>query len=60
MKKICRIFVTCICMLFYGFVSPVSIYAQETNVQIEPRMASISTYSTELTISGGVASVTGL
>lgn len=52
-------FITCICMLFYGFASPVSIYTQETNVQIELRKANISTYSTEQTISGGVASVTG-
>lgn len=59
MKRLCKMLVTYTCMLFCGFTSPISTYAYETNVQIEPRMANISTYSTELTISSGVALVTG-
>lgn len=59
MKRVCAMAGICMCVLFCGFMSPVLAYAQETNVQIEPRMENISTYSTELTISNGVASVTG-
>lgn len=58
MKRLCRLAV--ICMLFFGMAIPVSVHAAGTNVQIDPRMSSISTYSTELSISSdGVASISG-
>lgn len=60
MKRLCRLAVICICMLFFGMAIPVSVHAAGTNVQIDPRMSSISTYSTELSISSdGVASISG-
>lgn len=60
MKRLCRLAVICIFMLFCEMVVPVSVHAAETNVQIDSRMTSISTYSTELSISSdGSASITG-
>lgn len=60
MKRLCGMAVICICMLFYGSVLPVSAYEKETTLLIEPRMDSISTYGTELSISSdGVASISG-
>lgn len=60
MKRLCRIAVICICMMFCGLSSSILVHAKEANVQIEPRMTSISTYSTELSISSdGVASISG-
>ena len=60
MKKICRVAVICICMLFCELVLPVSAHANEANVQIDPRMTSINAYHTELSISSvGVASISG-
>ena len=57
MKRLCRLAVICIFMLFCEMVVPVSVHAAETNVQIDSRMTSISTYSTELSIFS--ASITG-
>lgn len=63
MKKLCGLcsVAMCICMLFSGVISPVKVYAKETNVQaVEPRMTYIFSYSTELSISSnGAATVTG-
>lgn len=58
MKKICRMAVVCI--LLCGLVLPISVHAMETDMQIEPRMTSISLYNTDLTISSdGIASISG-
>ena len=60
MKKLCRMAVICICMLLCGLAFSVSSQAKEANARIEPRIAKIYTYSTELSISGGgVASISG-
>lgn len=60
MKKLCKMAVICICMLFCGMVFPVSAQAREADLQIMPRMASIGAYGTDLSISGGgVASISG-
>lgn len=65
MKKrygICGVFVLCAYMLLSGLAFPASVSAQEISAQaVEPRMTSISSYGTELSISSdGVASVTGM
>ncbi len=61
MKRLCRLAVICIFMLFCEMVVPASVHAAETNAQIDSRMTSISTYRTELSISSdGSASITGL
>lgn len=58
MKRLCGLAV--ICMLFFGMAIPVSVHAAGTNVQIDPRMSGISTYSTKLSISSdGVALISG-
>lgn len=60
MKRLCRMAVICICMLVCGLVFSVSARAKEVNAQIEPRIPSIYTYGTEISISsGGVASISG-
>lgn len=44
----------------FGMAIPVSVHAVGTNVQIDPRMSGISTYSTKLSISSdGVALISG-
>jgi len=49
-----------ICMLLCGLALPISVYAKETIAGVEPKMTSISAYSTDLTISSdGVASISG-
>ena len=58
MKRLCKMAV--IYMLLCGLVLPIPVHAKEANVEIEPRMTSISAYSTELSISStGVASISG-
>ena len=59
MKKLYRILVICVCVAFFNLTTSFLAFAQETNDQVEPRMENISTFSTELTISNGIASVTG-
>lgn len=60
MKKLCRMALICIVMLFCGLAFSVSVQAKEANARIEPRIARIYTYGTELSISsGGVASISG-
>lgn len=58
MKKICRMAVVYI--LLCGLILPIPVHAREPDVQMEPRMASISVYGTELSISSdGTASISG-
>lgn len=60
MKKLCKMAFVCICVLFCELVLLIPTHAKGVSVQIEPRMTSISFYSTELSISSdGIASVTG-
>ncbi len=52
--------VVCVCMLLCGGVSPITAVAKEANIQIEPRLAYISAYNVQLSISdNGVATITG-
>ena len=64
MKKmygICSALVIYLCIMVCGFTSPLTVFAQEMETQaVEPRMTSIFSYSTELSISSnGVATITG-
>lgn len=60
MKKLCRMAVICTCILLCSLAFSASVQAKEANAQIEPRMDSIYTYGTELSISSdGVASISG-
>lgn len=60
MKRLCKMVCIGICVLVCGLVLYEPVSAKGTSVEAEPRMTSISSYSTELTIStDGVASVTG-
>ena len=53
--------VVCVCMLICGGASPITAAAEETDVQIEPRLAYISTYNVQLSISDtGVATIKGM
>lgn len=50
----------CVCMLICGGTSPITAVAQEADIQIEPRLAYISAYNVQLSISDtGVATITG-
>lgn len=62
MHKVCAMLAICMCMLFCGVTSPVTVYANEISVQpVEPRMTYIYSYSTDLSISSsGVATITGM
>lgn len=52
--------VVCVCMLLCGGVSLITAVAKEANIQIEPRLAYISAYNVQLSISdNGVATITG-
>ena len=60
MKRLGKMLCIGICVLVCGLVLYEPVSAKWVSVQVEPRMTSISSYSTELTIStDGVASVTG-
>ncbi len=63
MKKLLVLFkvtVVCVCVVFGSMMLPVKSYAQSTT-KVESRMAYISSYTTDLTISSsGVATITGL
>ena len=51
---------TVVCVLLCGLILPIPVHARELDVQMEPRMASISVYGTELSISSdGTASISG-
>ena len=57
-KKISIIAILCLCVLFCGLSQSIIVRAEEP--QVEPRMAYIASYSTDLFISStGVASVSG-
>ena len=60
MKRIWSIAVICALVLLCGVSLKVSAHEENVNMRIEPRMSSISTYGTELSISSeGIASVSG-
>ena len=63
MKKLMRQLtgiVVCVCMLLCGGTSAITAVAKEVDVQVEPRMVSILSYGTDLSISdNGVATITG-
>lgn len=47
-------------MLICGGTSPITVVAQEADIQIEPRLAYISAYNVQLSISDtGIATITG-
>lgn len=58
-KSIITVLCLCICVLFSGMAMPVVIHAEDPT-EVTPYMAYISTYSTDVTISDGVASIYGL
>lgn len=59
-KSIINVLLLCICILLSGFAMPTVIHAEEATA-VEPRMAYISAYSTDVSISSsGVASIYGL
>lgn len=60
LKKLFNVIGLCICVGFSSMSLPVIVHAEDTAF-VEPRMAYISSYTTDLTInSTGVATVTGM
>lgn len=58
--KLCTVIIVSICMMWSGLSMPLVVHAEDGN-SMESRMAYISLYSTELSItSTGVASISGI
>ena len=59
-KKLCKVVVLCLCILVGTSMVSIVSYAKEVVTYVEPRLAYISTYNTELVISNtGLATITG-
>lgn len=59
-KKICKAAIVCMCFLVGGMAMPITSWAEEAEMQIEPRMTYIATYRTDLDISNtGLATIIG-